>query len=79
MSPVTHFLSGWVLASAFSRQLGKSGKTIVVLASVAPDIDGLGIIPELWIAWRRGESPLQFASERADRALTQALRTRFSR
>jgi hypothetical protein len=45
MSPVTHFLSGWVLASAFSRQLGKSGKTIVVLASVAPDIDGLGIIP----------------------------------
>jgi hypothetical protein len=33
----------------------------------------------LWIAWRRGESPLQFASERADRALTQALRTRFSR
>jgi inner membrane protein len=191
MSPVTHFLSGWVLASAFSRQLGKSGKIIVVLASVAPDIDGLGIIPELltrnsshpllwfseyhhslhnlafallctvaaflvlrnttvnrwfaalmvflsfhlhllcdlvgargpdgyqwpipylkpfsnsvqltwshqwilngwqnfvitsillfvalWIAWRRGESPLQFASERADRALTQALRTRFSR
>jgi hypothetical protein len=33
----------------------------------------------LWIAWRRGESPLQFASARADRALTQALRTRFSR
>jgi hypothetical protein len=48
MSPVTHFLSGWVLASAFSRQLGKSGKIIVVLASVAPDIDGLGIIPELF-------------------------------
>ncbi|HYX54310.1 MAG TPA: metal-dependent hydrolase, partial [Candidatus Limnocylindrales bacterium] len=33
----------------------------------------------LWIAWKRGESPVQFVSEKADRALTQVLRARFSR
>jgi len=45
MSPVTHFLTGWVFGSV--AKLDRRGRTLVTLASVAPDIDGLGIIPEL--------------------------------
>jgi inner membrane protein len=51
MSPVTHFFAGWLLASVsptgrpttFTRR----EKALVVAAAVAPDIDGIGIIPEL--------------------------------
>src|SRR5258708_25544915 len=45
MSPVTHFLTGWVFATC--AKLGPRDRAIVTLASVAPDLDGLGIIPEL--------------------------------
>lgn len=45
MSPVTHFLSGWVLANC--ARLDARDRTIVTLACVVPDVDGLGIIPEL--------------------------------
>jgi hypothetical protein len=45
MSPVTHFLTGWVLANCV--QLERRDRAIVSFACVAPDIDGLGIIPEL--------------------------------
>jgi len=45
MSPVTHFLTGWVFANC--ARLDRRDRTLVTLASVAPDIDGLGIIPEL--------------------------------
>ncbi len=45
MSPVTHFFSGWVLASC--ARLGRRDRALVTLACVAPDVDGLGIIPEL--------------------------------
>ena len=45
MSPVTHFLTGWVFANCFN--LERKERALVTLASVAPDIDGLGIIPEL--------------------------------
>ncbi len=45
MSPVTHFLSGWVLANGF--RLDRKDRAIVTFACVIPDIDGLGIIPEL--------------------------------
>jgi inner membrane protein len=45
MSPVTHFLSGWVLAN-YARLVRKD-RAIVTLACVVPDIDGLGIVPEL--------------------------------
>jgi inner membrane protein len=51
MSPVTHFFAGWMLASAFPAgsptTLTRREKTLVVAAAVAPDIDGLGIVPEL--------------------------------
>jgi hypothetical protein len=45
MSPVTHFLTGWVFANC--AKLERRDRALVTLASVAPDIDGLGIIPEL--------------------------------
>jgi LexA-binding, inner membrane-associated putative hydrolase len=45
MSPVTHFLSGWVLANC--ARLDRKDRAIVALACVVPDVDGLGIIPEL--------------------------------
>jgi inner membrane protein len=45
MSPVTHFLTGWVFSNC--AKLEQNERTLVTLACVAPDIDGLGIIPEL--------------------------------
>jgi inner membrane protein len=45
MSPVTHFLSGWVLANC--AQLDRKDRAIVTLACVIPDVDGLGIVAEL--------------------------------
>ena len=51
MSPVTHFFAGWLLASVSPTgrptALTRREKALVVAAAVAPDIDGLGIIPEL--------------------------------
>lgn len=51
MSPVTHFFAGWMLASAFPAgrptTLTRREKALVVAAAVAPDLDGLGIVPEL--------------------------------
>jgi inner membrane protein len=45
MSPITHFFVGWTLANA-APSLSKRERALVTLASVAPDIDGLGIIAE---------------------------------
>jgi inner membrane protein len=45
MSPITHFLMGWTVAST-SPSLTKRERTFVTLASVVPDLDGLGIIAE---------------------------------
>jgi len=45
MSPITHFLTGWVVANC--ARLERKDRAIVALACVAPDVDGLGIIPEL--------------------------------
>lgn len=42
MSPITHFLVGW---TALERSQSKDrDKALVVLAGLAPDLDGLGII-----------------------------------
>ena len=45
MSPVTHFLFGWMVANTtdFSRR----ERAIVAIAGVIPDVDGLGVIPEI--------------------------------
>ena len=50
MSPVTHFLTGWVFANCAGldpreRALVRPGSLV---AAVAPDADGLGIVPELF-------------------------------
>lgn len=45
MNPITHFLTGWALAN--TAALGRRDRTVVTLATVIPDIDGMGIIPEL--------------------------------
>lgn len=51
MSPVTHFFAGWLLASVSPTgkptALTRREKALVVAAAVVPDIDGIGIIPEL--------------------------------
>jgi inner membrane protein len=58
MSPVTHFLSGWVLANCV--KLDRKDRALVTLACVIPDIDGLGIIPE--ILTRNSRHPLLWFS-----------------
>lgn len=45
MSPVTHFLTGWVFANALGCR--KKDRAIVTLSCVIPDVDGIGIVPEL--------------------------------
>ena len=45
MSPITHFFTGWVLANC--AELNRKDRALVTLACVIPDVDGLGIIPEM--------------------------------
>jgi len=59
MSPVTHFLAGWAVANATA--LNRRERIAVTLASVAPDIDGLGVLPELLT--RHSAHPLLWFSE----------------
>jgi inner membrane protein len=59
MSPITHFFSGWIFANCFD--LNRRDRAIVTLACVVPDIDGLGIIPELLT--RNAAHPLLWFSE----------------
>lgn len=59
MSPVTHLLAGWLLATA--APLNGREKAAVVLAGVIPDIDGLGVVSELLT--RNSSHPLLWFSE----------------
>jgi inner membrane protein len=51
MSPITHFFAGWLLASVSPTgkptTLTRREKALVVAVAVAPDLDGIGIVPEL--------------------------------
>lgn len=58
MSPVTHFLASWCLASY--PRLGRRDVALVTFAGVAPDLDGLGAIPELLT--RHSNHPLDWFS-----------------
>jgi inner membrane protein len=58
MSPITHFLTGWVFANCFRLQ--RKERAIATLACVAPDVDGLGILPELLT--RNSAHPLMWFS-----------------
>lgn len=42
MSPITHFLAGWVILER--TQATPRDKALVALAGIAPDLDGLGIV-----------------------------------
>ncbi len=59
MSPITHALMGWMVAEATPTTL--RSKTIIVLAGVAPDLDGLGVVAEL--ATRTAAHPLAWFSD----------------
>jgi hypothetical protein len=45
MHPLTHMLLGWTLANTVP--LTRRDRALVTLASVVPDIDGLGLVAEL--------------------------------
>ena len=59
MHPATHLLVSWTVAE--SARLSKRDRTLVTLAGVLPDIDGLGVIAE--IATENSPSPLYWWSE----------------
>ncbi|MEE8224121.1 MAG: metal-dependent hydrolase [candidate division NC10 bacterium] len=59
MSPVTHFLMGWVVAN--TANLGRKERAVVTIAGVVPDIDGLGAIAEALT--RHGDKPLLWYSK----------------
>ncbi|MEM7246550.1 MAG: metal-dependent hydrolase [Acidobacteriota bacterium] len=59
MSPITHFLVGWVTAN--SQRLSQRERVVVTLAGVASDIDGAGIVAEL--ATRSWDQPLLWYSK----------------
>ncbi len=59
MGPVTHVLTGWALAN--SVRLDRRERMLVTLTTVAPDVDGLGIIPELLT--RHSAHPLPWFSQ----------------
>jgi hypothetical protein len=65
MSPITHFLAGWALAAtadlAGPKALTRREKALIVAAAVAPDLDGLGIIPEFLT--RHSSHPLLWFSQ----------------
>lgn len=60
MSPVTHFLVGWMVANV-PRGIGRRERAAIALAGVAPDIDGLGAIVE--VATRHSAHPLTWFSD----------------
>jgi inner membrane protein len=59
MSPITHFFTGWVLSSAAG--LDRRSRAVASFACVAPDLDGLGIVPEMLT--RGSKHPLLWFSE----------------
>jgi hypothetical protein len=54
MNPITHCLTGWLIAQADA--LSKRDRALVTIAAVIPDVDALGMIPELLT--RDSENPL---------------------
>jgi len=60
MSPVTHFLFGWLAANA-STTNNRRERALITLAGVAPDVDGLGIIAD--VLTRNSTNPLNWFSQ----------------
>lgn len=59
MNPVTHLLASWTIAE--SSNLERKDRTLVTLAGIVPDIDGLGAVAE--IATDKTDSPLYWWSD----------------
>jgi hypothetical protein len=59
MSPITHFLVGWMVAN--STELSRRERALVAIAGVIPDIDGLGALPE--VLTRNTAHPLTWFSD----------------
>lgn len=59
MSPITHALASWVVAGA--AKLEPRDRALVMIAGVAPDADGAGILVEL--ATQNSSHPLLWWSE----------------
>jgi inner membrane protein len=60
MSPVTHLLVGWTVASC-APSLTRRDRAMVTWASVVPDLDGMGLIAE--VATRNSAQPLTWWSD----------------
>ena len=61
MSPITHLLASWTLAE--SSKLDARDRAIVVWVGLSPDLDGLGIIPDVvaqLLGWTNPELYMQF-------------------
>ena len=56
MNPVTHLLTGWLVAN--TARLSRRDRALVTVACVIPDIDGLGVIADL--ATRGTTAPLDW-------------------
>ena len=59
MSPVTHFLAGWLVANSCS--LNGRERAMITFAGVIPDVDGLGLIADVVTAG--SEHPLTWYSD----------------
>src|SRR5689334_21948912 len=59
MSPVTHFLIGWVAGAA--ADLDHRERVLVALGGVAPDADAFGVVPELLT--RNSQHPLPWFTQ----------------
>jgi len=59
MNPITHLFAGWLAANAAG--LDRRDRMIVTAASVAPDIDGLGLVVDF--ATHSGNTPTQWFAE----------------
>lgn len=59
MSPVTHFLIGWLTAN--TCDLDRRDRAIVTIAGVIPDADGLGIVAE--VLTKRSSHPVTWWSD----------------
>ena len=60
MNPITHFLLSWCVANTV-RNSTKRDRAFITVAGIAPDFDGLGIVPELLTA--KSQHPLLWWSD----------------
>jgi inner membrane protein len=52
MSPLTHLIGSWLIASATTTN--PRDRKLVTLAGVLPDVDGIGVIPDVVGSWISG-------------------------